>query len=118
MTYKQLVIDLLSKKVSPLIITGIVINEAQKCHKAHSSENFLIRQIKKDNPQAFVKCFSDKPHKVVAGGLAKLELSLVEMNVSFLILLPRVNESVVSTFEENKGTLQIAERQVELKGDF
>jgi len=25
-TYKQLVIDLLSKKVSPLIITGIVIN--------------------------------------------------------------------------------------------
>lgn len=30
-TYKQLVVDLLCKKVSPLIITGIIINQAHAC---------------------------------------------------------------------------------------
>ena len=30
---------------------------------------------------------------------------MVEMHVSNLILLPRVNETVIYTFEKNKGTL-------------
>jgi len=30
-TYKQLVVDLLCKKVSPLIITGLIINQAHAC---------------------------------------------------------------------------------------
>ena len=61
-TYKQLVIDLLCKKVSPVIITGIIVNQAHKCQKEYSPETFLIKQIHKEASQTFVKCFSNK-HK-------------------------------------------------------
>jgi hypothetical protein len=72
-SYKQLVLDLLSKKVSPLIISGIFINTAHKCHKETDSETFLIKMIKRENPNSFVKCFSDNAEVVKRGGLIKLE---------------------------------------------
>ena len=48
-TYKQLVLDILCKKVSPLIITGLIIAGAHKC--THTcKETFLAELIKKENP--------------------------------------------------------------------
>jgi hypothetical protein len=42
-TYKQLVVDLLCKKVSPLIITGLIVNQAHACEQ---KESFIVRLIK------------------------------------------------------------------------
>jgi hypothetical protein len=116
-TYKQLVIDLLCKRVSPLIITGLIINEAQKCHKHHSPENFLLKIIRGDNSDAFVKCLSTKPETIKRAGQAKLEIWLRELTVSRLILIPRINSSIQVTLSgESKGAIKVCEQVVGLEG--
>lgn len=92
-TYKQLVLDLLCKKVSPLIITGLIINQAHKCTPT-CKETFLTAIIKEQNPNAFIKCFSDKPAMVKKGGLSKLEKLMRSLHTDRLILLPRINSVV------------------------
>lgn len=57
-SYKALVLDLLTKRLSPSIISGFLINDA---HKLKHSEAFLCKLLKKDNPDTFIKCFTDKP---------------------------------------------------------
>ena len=71
-TYKQLVLDLLCKKVSPLIITGLIINQAHKC-TATCNETFLATIVRRQNPNAFIKCFTDRPTYARRGGLNKME---------------------------------------------
>ena len=45
-TYKQLVLDLLCKKLSPLIITGLIINQAHTCTNT-CKESFLASIIRR-----------------------------------------------------------------------
>jgi hypothetical protein len=42
----MLVLDLLCKKVSPLIITGLVVANAHECYKEQDSETFLVKMVK------------------------------------------------------------------------
>ena len=49
LSFKQLVLDLLCKKVSPLIITGLIVNSAHKCHREADCETFLIKMVKREN---------------------------------------------------------------------
>lgn len=61
-TYKILVLDLLTKRLSPAIISGLIINNAQKAAgKTKTGESFIAEMIKKGNPDAFIKGFSEKP---------------------------------------------------------
>jgi len=59
-SYKQIVIDLLCKKVSPSIISGICLNNAHSTYT--TCESFVIKLLKQENPYAFIKCFSDQPN--------------------------------------------------------
>jgi hypothetical protein len=59
-SYRQLVVDLLCKKVSPSIITGICLNQAHSTHT--TCESFLIKLLKQENSRAFIKWFSDQPN--------------------------------------------------------
>jgi hypothetical protein len=99
-SYKQLVLDLLSKKVSPLIISGIIVNTAHKCHKETDCETFLIKMIKRENPNSFVKCFSDNAEVVKRGGLMKLEQAMRALHVDKLVLVPRISASVITSLDQ------------------
>ena len=112
-SYKQLVLDLLSKKVSPLIISGIVVNSAHKCHKETDCETFLIKMIKRESPNTFVKCFSDSPEVVKRGGLIKLEAAMRALHVDKLLLVPRISGAVQKSLDDDiKSSLHVAERTV------
>ena len=97
-TYKQLVLDLLCKKVSPLIITGLIINHAHKCQKT-CKETHIATIIRKQNPQAFVKCFSDRAVNAKRGGVNKMEQVMRALHTDRLILLPRICQSVRGTLD-------------------
>lgn len=76
-TYKTLVLDLLTKRLSPSIISGFIINNAHKAGAKQSSfEPFLCKLLKKDNPDAFIKTFSDKPQNLIKGGLIGIEKTM------------------------------------------
>ena len=51
MTYKILVLDLLTKRLSPAIVSGLIINNAHKAGgKGRSGESFIAEIIRKGNP--------------------------------------------------------------------
>lgn len=50
--------------------------------------------IKRENANAFVKCFSDKPEIVKRGGLLKLEAAMRTLHVEKLLLVPRISSVV------------------------
>jgi hypothetical protein len=57
-----MVLDLLTKRISPSIISGIIINNAHKANgRAKSGESFIAEMIRRSNPDAFIKCLSEKP---------------------------------------------------------
>lgn len=91
---------MLSKKVSPLIITGIIVNTAHKCHKETDCETFLIKMIKRENPNSFVKCLSDNAEVVKRGGLMKLEQAMRALHVDKLVLVPRISASVIASLDQ------------------
>ncbi len=80
--------------MSPLIISGIIVNTAHKCHKETDCETFLIKMVKRENPNAFVKCFSDSAEIVKKGGLNKLETAMRALHVDKLVLVPRISGAV------------------------
>lgn len=91
MTYKQLVVDLLCKKVSPLIITGVIVNQAHECEQ---KESFIVRLIKQAHPEAFVKLVTDRSASIRSQGLLGLQRMMTAMYVNKLVLVPRVSETV------------------------
>jgi len=90
-TYKQLVVDLLCKKVSPLIITGVIVNQAHECEQ---KESFIVRLIKQAHPEAFVKLLTDRSASIRSQGLLGLQRMMTAMYVNKLVLVPRVSETV------------------------
>ena len=62
-TYKILVLDLLTKKLSPSIITGIIINQAHKAGSAHAKtgESFIAEIVRRGNQKSFIKAITEKP---------------------------------------------------------
>jgi DNA excision repair protein ERCC-4 len=71
-SYKCLVLDLLTKRLSPTIISGFIINAVQKLNDK-SPESFLTQILRKENPDAFIKCVSDKPNSLGRGGMISVE---------------------------------------------
>ena len=61
-TYKILVLDLLTKRLSPAIVSGIIINNAHKAGgRVKTGEIFIAEIIRKGNYEAFIKGFTEKP---------------------------------------------------------
>ena len=101
---------MLCKKVSPLIITGLIINRVHKCTPT-CKETFLTTIIKEQNPNAFIKCFTDKPAVVKKGGLNKIEKLMRSLHTDKLILLPRINTLVRKSLDGGQG-LAVSETAV------
>ena len=107
MTYKILVLDLLTKRLSPSIISGIIINNAHKAGtKSKSGESFIAEIIRKGNADAFIKGFTDKPHSVGKGsgfGVQGVEQLMKALQMSNLILVPRIKKSVKDSLDGVQG---------------
>ena len=77
MTYKILILDLLTKKLSPSIISGLIINNAHKanCKGAgnKTGEAFLAEIIRQGNQSVFIHAITEKP-----SALGRLNISAME----------------------------------------
>lgn len=75
--------------------------------------------VKRENPNAFVKCFSDSAEIVKKGGLNKLETAMRALHVDKLVLVPRISGAVQASLDDKiKGTLHVAERTVKFTEDM
>ena len=99
-SYKAIVLDLLTKRLSPSIISGFIINNAHKVQE-NSCESFLTKILRKDNPDgAFIKCISDKPNSVSkGGGIHGVESLMKSMQVNNLLLYPRIRKSIKDSLD-------------------
>ncbi|TNV85624.1 hypothetical protein FGO68_gene6330 [Halteria grandinella] len=105
-TFKILVLDLLTKRLSPSIISGVIINDAHKSSgKVKTGESFIAEILKKGNQEAFVKCFSDKPWALGRGGPQGMETLMKGIQVDNLVLFPRIKKCVKDSLDESKGLI-------------
>jgi DNA excision repair protein ERCC-4 len=101
LTFRQLVIDLLCKKLSPMIIDGVIVN---KCHKTNNeSESFIIKLITSENSRCFVKCFTDRPNSFQNISETMIESHMQSLGVNKLILCPRIAKAAKKTLDCAEG---------------
>lgn len=107
MTYKILVLDLLTKKLSPSIITGLIINNAHKAGSAgiKTGESFIAEIIKRGNSTAFVKAITEKPQGISrgGGGIMGIESFMRSLQVSHILLYPRIKKCVKDSLDSPDG---------------
>lgn len=104
MTYKILILDLLTKRLSPSIISGLIINNAQKSTaKGKSGETFLAELIRKGNQSAFIHGITEKPSAIGRLNVSGIENMMKGMQVNELILYPRIKRSVKETLDTESG---------------
>jgi len=61
-SYKILVLDLLTKRLSPSIVTGLVLNQAHKGGKGRTGESFIAEILRKGNQEVAIKSFTERAH--------------------------------------------------------
>eukprot|EP00920_Eleutheroschizon_duboscqi_P012379 GHVT01029536.1.p1 GENE.GHVT01029536.1~~GHVT01029536.1.p1 ORF type:complete len:428 (+),score=68.29 GHVT01029536.1:277-1560(+) len=94
-TSRILVIDLLTGKITPELIDGIVFNHA---HKAPTSWNdsFIVRLFLRRNRIGFVKAVTDRP-EALSRGFAGLEKVARALMLKRVFLFPRIHPEVQTT---------------------
>lgn len=103
-TYKILILDLLTKRLSPSIISGLIINNAQKSiSKGKTGDTFLAELIRKGNQTAFIHAFTEKPSAVGRLNASGIENMMKSMQVNELLLYPRIKRSVKETLDNESG---------------
>jgi DNA excision repair protein ERCC-4 len=106
-TYKILVLDLLTKRLSPSIISGLIILNAHKSGK--SGDSFITELIRKGNPDAFIKCFTEKPQALGKN----CEAFMKSLQVSNLLLYPRIKKSVKDSIDSGVG-MNVIENNIQM----
>eukprot|EP00347_Sterkiella_histriomuscorum_P024144 403332158 len=102
-SYKAIVLDLLTKRLSPSIISGFIINNAHKVQE-NSQESFLCKILRKDNPDnAFIKCISDNPSLIArGGGIFGIENLMKILQVNNLYIYQRIKKSIKDSIDNVK----------------
>lgn len=59
-TYKVLMLDLVSKRFDPQLISGMIINQNQGVRES-LNEMFLAKILSQENPVAWIKWVTDRP---------------------------------------------------------
>ncbi|KAJ2222765.1 DNA repair protein RAD16, partial [Coemansia sp. RSA 485] len=86
-TSRILIVDLLNGLVPPELVTGAIVCNASRV-TAESIEAFVLRVIRQQNPQSFVKALSDAPEAFTLG-FAPLEKTLKVLGLRHVHLWPR-----------------------------
>lgn len=96
-TSRICIVDLLTKRLDPEKIRGILVFNAHLVSDT-SSEGFILRIFRQQNQRGFIKAFSDNP-LALAGGFNKLEKVLRALHVRKLMLWPRFHVTVSKELE-------------------
>ena len=67
-TFRPLLLDLLSQKLSAANITGIIINDCQRVRQEATNEKFLCNLLKRENPKCWVRCYTSNAREIARGG--------------------------------------------------
>jgi hypothetical protein len=110
-TSKILTLDLLSKRISPSIITGIILLHTHKLIPM-SMDNFLLKIYRKENSHGFLKCLTTSPSSLTTSP-NKLSKTMQLAYVNTLILCPR-SRSDVCEILDNCNNIIINEYQVKM----
>lgn len=120
-TAKTLILDLLSKKLSPHVISGFVILNAETSLKGTHAQGmygfmsnvcFCLKMYKRDNKEGFVKVLCSNPNKLSFKGNDIKDF----MKASYtdkLVLYPRIRSEVKQDIEEGE-TSQIIEAEIQM----
>ena len=85
-------VDLLTRRVDPLVITGMLVCNAHALSDT-STEAFILRIFRRATAAGFIKAFTDDPLSLVAG-FGKLEKTMRALYIRKLFLWPRFHEVV------------------------
>ncbi|KAG2680090.1 hypothetical protein I3760_11G082100 [Carya illinoinensis] len=98
-TPRIVVVDLLSRRLSPTLIAGLLILTVHSLSET-STEAFIVRLLRSLNPDLSVFAFSDRPQAMVSG-FAKAERTMKCLYVRKLHLWPRFHVHVSDELERD-----------------
>ncbi|XP_057511388.1 DNA repair endonuclease UVH1 isoform X1 [Actinidia eriantha] len=98
-TARILIVDLLTSRLPPSAIAGILLLNAHSLSET-ATEAFIVRILRSSNPSLYVRAFSDKPHAMIAG-FAKAERILKCLYLRKLHLWPRFQVYVSQDLERD-----------------
>lgn len=110
-TFRPLLLDLLSQKLSASNISGVIINDCQRVRQEASNEKFLTNLLKRENPDCRVICYSSNAREIARGGQQRVERLMKWLRVDHLELYPRIKSSVKESLDDLKG-LNITEHEI------
>ncbi|XP_077237362.1 restriction endonuclease, type II-like superfamily protein [Tasmannia lanceolata] len=102
-TSRILIVDLLNSKIPTSQISGLIILNAHKLSDT-CTEAFIVRLLRSQNREAYVRAFSDKPHAMVSG-FSKAERIMKCLFVRKLHLWPRFQVFVAEDMERDPPTV-------------
>ncbi|KAL6072820.1 DNA repair endonuclease XPF, variant 2 [Balamuthia mandrillaris] len=95
-----LIVDMLNKCVPSHLITGFLVNHAQRVSET-SMEAFILRLFRQSNKTGFIKAFSESP-EAFASGFCKVEAIMKNLYVKRLYLWPRFHLTVAESLEKHQ----------------
>uniref|UniRef100_A0A2N9HVS1 ERCC4 domain-containing protein n=1 Tax=Fagus sylvatica TaxID=28930 RepID=A0A2N9HVS1_FAGSY len=98
-TPRILIVDLLSNKLPPSLISGLIILNAHSLSET-STEAFIVRILRSLNTDLYVRAFSDKPQAMVSG-FAKAERIMKCFYLKRLHLWPRFQVHIADELERD-----------------
>ena len=95
-----MVTDLLKKKISPLVISGFVILNAEtvRYKGCDNSIHFALKLWREENRDGFIKGFTDNANSI--NSYKKVESVMKLLFVDKLILFPRIRKEVKDTLND------------------
>ncbi|KAJ3000988.1 hypothetical protein HDV02_000057 [Globomyces sp. JEL0801] len=96
-TTRIFVVDLLNGVVPTEMITGIIINHAERVTDT-STIAFILRLYRQANKQGFIKAFSEEPMSFT-GELNKLERMMKVLQLRHVHIWPRFHQSVIDSLD-------------------
>mgnify|MGYP007125087215 CR=1 FL=1 len=102
-TFRPLLLDLLSQKLSAANITGIIINDCQRVRQEATNEKFLCNLLKRENPKCWVRCYTSNAREIARGGQQRVERLMKWLRIDHLELYPRIKQSVKESLDDLNG---------------
>ena len=99
MTTRILVVDILNLTLPKSLVSGVIICNAHNI-KEESNISFILRLLKENNPNVFVKAFSDQEY-YFTNGFEKLKKMMNLLFLEKLYLWPRFRKEVNDSLNRN-----------------
>ena len=93
----------MTKKLSPMNITGVIINDGHKYEKIKTHEAFLTKLLKREHPKIWIKGVTGSAKEVARGGQPRIERLMKALQVNNIVLYPRIKAIIKEDLDNMKG---------------